>query len=209
MLTITIHHKFHLSNLQRNSPAGPTTRDTPELRARSVGSGGSSGGGGGGGSGGAASEMLRLGLLEPDETRNDDKLRDEMAELGLLQGPADDAVGWGAVANLDVFFSNMYSFYHHHGLATILISGVSNLITLGFTVVFTTFLFAFVDWGLLLKCHDEASCHPLTYYVSSPMEKPSFFRVMVLIWFFLFAVYWLWTGASFATQARDSRSSAF
>ena len=63
-----------------------------------------------------------------------------------MQGPAANE-GWAAVANLDVFFTNMYSFYHHRGFPTVLVSGIANMITLGFTVVFSTFLFSWLDWG--------------------------------------------------------------
>ena len=78
------------------------------------------------------------------------------------------------------------------------------MITLGFTVVFSTFLFSWVDWTALLECKDEHTCHPFLHYVSNPMERPTLWSVMVFIWFCLFSVYWLWTVLSFGTQARDA-----
>jgi hypothetical protein len=90
---------------------------------------------------------------------------------------------WGAVSNLDVFFGNMYNYYHSRGLTTIVTSGLSNIITLAFTVIFSTFLFSFVKWTKLWKCRDEESCAPSAHdYVRNPFKHTTFLDVMVFIW---------------------------
>jgi hypothetical protein len=41
------------------------------------------------------------------------------------------------------------------------------MISLGFTVAFSVFILAFVDWSKLMNCHDEQSCQNLHHYVST------------------------------------------
>ena len=65
--------------------------------------------------------------------------------------------GWGAVANLDLFFNSIYSYYYHGGLAPIVGSGVVELVSLFFTLWLSVVLFAYVDWRALASCTDEAS----------------------------------------------------
>ena len=96
----------------------------------------------------------------------------EMAEFGLLQesdGGESSTSGWGAVSNLDQFFSTMYSYYYSKGLPTMCVTGVTNLLPLGFTIVLSTCLFALVDYAALLECRDESSCHALGDYVTREM----------------------------------------
>ena len=73
----------------------------------------------------------------------------------LLSGTADTVRDvWAPEANLDDFFSRMYRYYHDKGFPSILASHITSLITLAFTVSFSTFLLVFVDWGHLLTCGD-------------------------------------------------------
>lgn len=41
------------------------------------------------------------------------------------------------------------------------------MLSLGFTVAFSVFVLAFIDWSKLMKCHDEQSCQDLWHYVST------------------------------------------
>ena len=41
------------------------------------------------------------------------------------------------------------------------------MLSLGFTVVFSVFILAFIDWPKLMNCHDEQSCRTLNHYVST------------------------------------------
>jgi hypothetical protein len=98
------------------------------------------------------------------------------------------------VGNLDDFFASMYNFYQHKGLSTIFATGVCNTATLAFTVIFSTFLFSFVDWSALWSCRDEGSCHHhLGAYLRSPFREPRLMDGLVLVWFLLFTLYWVWT----------------
>lgn len=116
-----------------------------------------------------------------------------------------DDDGWGAVSNLDVFFGNMYFFYQNRGMATILTTGISNTITLAFTVIFSTFLFSFIHWNKLWECRDETSCAPNAHdYIRDPFQNAGFLDAMVFIWFILFSLYWLWTVVLFIASTRDA-----
>ena len=97
------------------------------------------------------------------------------------------ANGWAFVSDLDAFFSRMYAYYYERGFWCILASRVAHLMcalaragarrcrqapvaarrahsprrrrsVLGFTIVLSTFLLAFMNWTKLLTCHDEDSC---------------------------------------------------
>ena len=89
----------------------------------------------------------------------------------------------GRVANLDVFFGSAYRFFQCRGLPTIVAEAVTNALTLAFTVVFSTFLFSYVDWARLGKCRDEESCEDhLSAYIRDPWRHVTFVDVMVLFW---------------------------
>jgi autophagy-related protein 9 len=100
---------------------------------------------------------------------------------------------WERPANLDVFFTNMYYYKYHGGFATILVGHFCSIITLGFTVAFSSFLIAFVNWGELLKCNSEENCRSFHHYVTSnPFEKPSIYGFISFLYIALFALFWLW-----------------
>ena len=66
-------------------------------------------------------------------------MANELEEFGFRALPGDDTdeeSSWGAVSNLDVFFTSMYRYFKYRGLAVILVDGFTNIITLGFTVQF-------------------------------------------------------------------------
>ena len=131
----------------------------------------------------------------------------EMAEFGLLQesdgGELDER--WGAVSNLDQFFSTIYSYYYSKGLPTMCVTGVTNLLTLGFTIVLSTCLFALVDYAALLECRDESSCHALGDYVTREMLSRYPVRgALAMCYFALFFAYWAWSAVSLALSLRDA-----
>lgn len=41
------------------------------------------------------------------------------------------------------------------------------MLSLGFTVAFSVFILAFINWSKLMNCHDEKSCQDLHHYVST------------------------------------------
>ena len=98
----------------------------------------------------------------------------------------------GHVSNLDSFFKSMYQYYSSKGLPATVLAQVCSIVSLGFTISFTIFLLAFVDWSSVLKCHDEASCDSLQrYFVKNPFHHDSlFYSFLVLLYFAIFGSFW-------------------
>jgi autophagy-related protein 9 len=109
---------------------------------------------------------------------------------------------------LAVYFSSLYSYYYHRGFVPILTKGVVDLVGLFFTLLLSVFLFAFVNWDELLKCIDEASCHPhfSAYLHSQPFRiyPWSSWTALVVTYAALFAAYGafaIWTFGHALRQA--------
>jgi len=106
-----------------------------------------------------------------------------------------------AVVDLDVFFKDMYTYHYHHGLPAIILTQFCAVCSLGFTVAFSVFILAFIDWDGLMQCHDEGSCYDLEkYIVMTHFGFSSFFGFIVMGYSVLFTCYWLFRCAS-AIQA--------
>lgn len=181
--------------------------------------------GGGGGSGGYLRVAPTEGLAEAgrstsiegpdleiqhaDDTEEDSKFRDVEA---MLKGTSGAGV-WAAESNLDEFFTRMYRYYYQRGFPSILASHITSLITLAFTVIFSTFLLVFVDWPNLLTCgvHDTTKCMDLATYLKwDVLVNPNLFHRLVFGYFFLFSGYWVITLLySIPTLAQNWRMYVF
>jgi len=98
---------------------------------------------------------------------------------------------WGPVVNLDIFFSNMYSFFYNRGLLSIIVAQLCTIISTGFTLIFSVFLIAYVDWEVLMQCHDEQSCVYVDSYIR-PHPFSGVGGVFILFYTILFSAYWIW-----------------
>jgi len=118
--------------------------------------------------------------------------------------PSDD--GWGAVANLDLFFNSMYNYYYQGGLAPIIGSGIVELVSLFFTLWLSVFLFAYVDWKKLLMCTDETSCDPdlHSYIIDKPFATVSLWNFLVVLYCLLFLCYGAFATMGFLGSVRDA-----
>jgi len=120
---------------------------------------------------------------------------------GMMDEEEDD--GWMHKGDLDEFFVNVYRFYYERGFMCILMKGAVNVVTLGFTVVFSTFLLGFVDWNKLTTCKDEQTCFDFGEYVIGLHAHSSiFFRIFIVIYCLLFSAYWAWTVWAFLPHVR-------
>jgi autophagy-related protein 9 len=99
------------------------------------------------------------------------------------------------VKNLDKFFKSMYDYYAAKGIGAIILSQFCGLATLGFTIGFSSFLLAFVDWTALLHCHDEESCHGMNadgnLFLNPFHHTPTMGSFFVLVYFILFCGFWV------------------
>jgi autophagy-related protein 9 len=135
------------------------------------------------------------------------EMNDVSTVLRDIQDADDDNVKvWGAETDLDQFFADMYHFYRGKGLYSMVASSVVDLLTLGFTVIFSTFLLALVDWeGMVTHCsaadgadtqlerHEE--CPNFNHFISYDFfahPTKSLGRFFLLCYLVLFAFIWVW-----------------
>jgi autophagy-related protein 9 len=114
------------------------------------------------------------------------------AEQLLDEGQGDQDNWEPPVKNLDKFFSIMYQYYTTKGLPAIVIQQLCSVISLGFTITFSIFLIAFVDWDRLGTCRDELSCEGNFVIVDPLGTWTTTFTTGVIIYGILFGSFWVW-----------------
>lgn len=98
---------------------------------------------------------MDVSLGDESMTNNNENQDKKFVLLETFRAKRD---GWGAVANLDLFFTSLYNYYYHRGIVPIVGKGLVELISLFFTLWLSVFLFAYLDWSALWMCTDETSC---------------------------------------------------
>jgi hypothetical protein len=126
---------------------------------------------------------------------------------------------YGAVANLDLFFSSLYSYYYHRGLVPIVGKGVVQVVSLLFTLWLSIVLFVYLDWTALATCTDETTCRsdlasyvfpPPHYHRSSwgnryPNPVWSLLVICYVGLFLAYAVFAIWSGLQTVREALDAK----
>lgn len=129
---------------------------------------------------------------------------------GLLNG---ESVNVEPIADLDLFFERLYSYYCEKGLWCIIIKWIVELLSLGFTICFSGFFLLYVDWNGLrnAKCGMDAfesgikPCdlakealhqHPLTPLTLS--------KAIIVGYLGIFSIYWVFCFLRFFAQLRDT-----
>ncbi|XVF71981.1 hypothetical protein PTKIN_Ptkin12aG0084200 [Pterospermum kingtungense] len=129
---------------------------------------------------------------------------------GLLNG---ETLNVEPIADLDLFFERLYSYYCEKGLLCIIIKWIVELVSLGFTICFSGFFLLFVDWNGLrnAKCGLDAfesgtkPCdlakealhqHPLTPLTLS--------KAIIVGYLGLFSIYWIFCFLRFFAQLKDT-----
>ena len=149
-------------------------------------------------------------------------------ELSLLDGEtfnfletdgghaSENDLAWrSTVSDLDLFFSNVYGYYAERGLPAIVAARVTNLVSVGFTVLLSTTLFAFLDWSALLECKSESTCEPLHHYldwgplgwlVGAPPEETTsaWWSATIAVYFATCSAFWLWNFVSLFPTLRTA-----
>eukprot|EP00743_Colponemidia_sp_Colp-15_P003505 GILK01003783.1.p1 GENE.GILK01003783.1~~GILK01003783.1.p1 ORF type:complete len:674 (+),score=105.22 GILK01003783.1:92-2113(+) len=113
-----------------------------------------------------------------------------LASFDLEEG---DAGRWEAIPNLDKFFSNIYNYFYEKGYRCIIAARLSSLLTLAFTVLFSTFLLAFVNWRQLLQCDSEETCRHIHSILRNPFDEFGMWELCVFSYFIVLSTYWLWS----------------
>ncbi|XP_022771246.1 autophagy-related protein 9-like isoform X1 [Durio zibethinus] len=129
---------------------------------------------------------------------------------GLLNGETPNVE---PIADLDLFFEQLYSYYCEKGLWCIITKWIVELLSLGFTICFSGFFLLFVDWNGLrnAKCGMDAfesgikPCdlakealhqHPLTPLTLS--------KAIIVGYLGLFSSYWIFCFLRFFAQLKDT-----
>uniref|UniRef100_A0A2P2MKV5 Autophagy-related protein 9 n=2 Tax=Rhizophora mucronata TaxID=61149 RepID=A0A2P2MKV5_RHIMU len=128
---------------------------------------------------------------------------------GLLNG---ESLNVEPIADLDLFFERLYSYYCEKGLWCIIIKWIVELLSLAFTICFSGFFLLYVDWNGLhnAKCgmdavesgikpcdlaKDALHQHPLTPLTLS--------KIVILGYLGLFSIYWIVCFLKFFAQLKD------
>ncbi|KAG8486863.1 hypothetical protein CXB51_020372 [Gossypium anomalum] len=130
--------------------------------------------------------------------------------LGLLIG---ESLNVEAIADLDLFFERLYSYYCEKGLWCIIIKWIVELLSVGFTICFSGFFLLFVDWNGLhnAKCGMDAvesGTKPCDLAKEALHEHPltplTLSKAIVAGYLVLFSVYWVFCFLRFFAQLKDT-----
>ncbi|GLI70528.1 hypothetical protein VaNZ11_015443 [Volvox africanus] len=136
-------------------------------------------------------------------------------EMPLLVGG--ESYEFAAIANLDLFFTRVYRYWHEHGFTSILLAGALNLLALVFTAAFSIFLLLFVDWRALhAECiapragGGSGDCDLAAVALD---RRPLLGRgvaadLLAVSYISMCVVYLGWTAAHYVMDARDMREVA-
>lgn len=102
---------------------------------------------------------------------------------------------WMSISNLDDFFANVYKYHFEGGFWPILLSRISSILTIAFTIFFSTFLIAFVNWSLVLnyKCDGNGNCRSI---IENRLNY-GLFGTIVITCVVIFTCYLIWISTSF------------
>lgn len=119
---------------------------------------------------------------------------------------------FGPVANLDAFFSRVYNYYIEEGFWCIVLTRVASLLTLAFTILFSSFLLLFVNWYGLVNCSSETFAHRRCEDVirgwADLQTELGLWDLTVLAYFTVFSVYWGWHVVRFVYSLRGTSEVA-
>ncbi|KAI8142775.1 autophagy protein Apg9-domain-containing protein [Fennellomyces sp. T-0311] len=88
---------------------------------------------------------------------------------------------WTNVADLDDFFQRVYDYYQGRGMYTILLSRFLNLLTLGFVIMFSTFLIGCVNYSEIPH-HSTLSEVVVPQCISKLSGTTTLFLVIFILW---------------------------
>ena len=151
------------------------------------------------------SSLLQHGYTQP--FGQNPRTRGDFVEIPRFRRPQANAEGWGAAANLDLYFTSLYSYFYHRGMVPLVCKGVVSLLTLFMTLALSIFLFVYVDWKKLILCIDESTCESdfvQGYIVRRPFSKQSAWTLVVALYILIFSAYTSFAVWSFFRQIREA-----
>ncbi|KAL0554024.1 hypothetical protein IC582_007929 [Cucumis melo] len=128
---------------------------------------------------------------------------------GLLDG---ERLNVEPIADLDLFFERLYSYYCDKGLWCIITKWIVELLSLGFTICFSAFFLIFVDWNGLrnAKCGMDAvesGTKPCDLAKEAlhkhPLHHMTVSKAIIIGYLGIFSVYWIFCFFRFFAQLKD------
>ncbi|KAG2308687.1 hypothetical protein Bca4012_082224 [Brassica carinata] len=129
---------------------------------------------------------------------------------GLLNG---ESLNVQPIADLDLFFEKLYSYYRDKGLWCIIVKWAVELLSLGFIICFSGFFLLYVDWHGLqnAKCGMDAvesgtkPCDLVKEAIHEHPLSPFTLTTAIIVGYLaLFSLYWLFCFLRFFAQLKDT-----
>lgn len=131
---------------------------------------------------------------------------------GLLNG---ESLNVEPIADLDLFFERLYSYYCEKGLWCIIIKWIVELLSLAFTICFSGFFLLFVDWNGLrnAKCGMDAvfeseKIKPCDLAKEALHQHPlvplTLSKAIIVGYLGIFSIYWIFCFLRFFAQLKDT-----
>ncbi|KAG5055369.1 hypothetical protein JHK85_007879 [Glycine max] len=129
---------------------------------------------------------------------------------GLLNG---ESLNVEPIADLDLFFERLYSYYCEKGLWCIIIKWIVELLSLGFTICFSGFFLLYVDWNGLrnAKCGMDAvesGIKPCDLAKEAlhqhPLTPLTLTKAIIVGYLGIFSIYWIFCFLRFFAQLKDT-----
>ncbi|XP_058737956.1 autophagy-related protein 9-like isoform X1 [Vicia villosa] len=117
------------------------------------------------------------------------------------------------IADLDLFFERLYSYYCEKGLWCIVIKWIVELLSLGFTICFSGFFLLYVDWNGLrnAKCGMDAvesGIKPCDLSKEAlhqhPLTPLTLTKAIIVGYLGIFSIYWIFCFLRFFAQLKDT-----
>eukprot|EP00741_Cyanophora_paradoxa_P005597 tig00000912_g5425.t1 len=125
--------------------------------------------------------------------------REEEGETGHVEAQRRETTR-AAPRNADTFWDRLYAYYAEKGFTCIVLSRLFELLSLGFTIGFSSFLLAFVNWTELLttSCRADQPCWRDVHAIrEAPFSNVGMKEFGILLYMIVFSVYWLWKSMCF------------
>ncbi|KAF0972369.1 hypothetical protein FDP41_009272 [Naegleria fowleri] len=113
--------------------------------------------------------------------------RGKAAEHQSLLKGEDERESLG-ITNLDVFFQQVYTYFNEKGFWCLLVERLLRLCSVFFMMVFSTFLFVFLDWAAMWHCQD-VQCKKIPI-IRDDVWTLNAFHVIVLLFELVVFFYW-------------------
>ena len=89
--------------------------------------------------------------------------------------------------NSDIFYSDVYDYFHKGGFMSIVLSGITDILSLLFGTGFLVFVFVLLDWGKILQCgtnNEIKDCGELYIYI-----KPHYPNIFFIFTLFIASIF--------------------